>query len=210
MNKRFYGKKSITDSSSHIGTMLSVGFFICGVLLGTFTAGSINESGSMSLYGEVSEYIEQIESGGIIRADFISALIVAFKYPVFVIFLGFSIPGFVIMPFVLGLRGFYLSFSIATFIKVFGSGGALVAFGLFGLTALITIPCLFILAAQSFSSSYGLWRIFRGKSRAVMSRYYSDGYIFRCVVAQAVLLFSVLVELYITPMFVSAVSVFIK
>lgn len=210
LNKRIVDKKSITDSSGRIGTMLSVIFFVCGVLLGTFTVSTISETGSSALYGEVAEYIDQLESGGIIRADIISAIISAFKYPLLVFFLGFSIPGFALVPAVVGIRGFYLSFSIATFVKVFGSGGALVAFGLFGLTALITVPCLFVLSARSFSSSYGLWRIFRGKSRAGMSRNLGSGNVFFGVITLAVLFASVLIELYITPLFVSAVSVFIK
>lgn len=209
MDKRNYRKKNITDSASHIGTMLSVIFFICGILIGTFSAGLIDDSGSSALYGNISDYISLIESGSYVRADFISALFSAYKYHILVMLLGLSIPGFIIIPFVSGVKGFYLSFSFAAFIKVFNSGGAIVAFGLFGLTALISIPCLFFISTHAFSSSFGLCSCVFGKSRVGAPYCYSNGYFLSCGVCLAVLFISVLIELYVTPWFVSTVSVFL-
>lgn len=209
MNKRFNEKRSTTDPSDRIAVLLSVIFFVSGIFVGTFSAGSIDETGSVALYGDINEYIEVIRNGSYVRADFLSAILSAYKYHLLVVFLGLSVPGFIIIPFLSGVRSFYLSFSIAAFIKVFGSGGALVAFGLFGLGALITIPCLFMLSAQSFMASYELWRLVVGKSRGTVTRIYGKRYFFRCGAVMAVLFFSVLLEMYVTPWFVSVVSVFL-
>lgn len=209
MNKRNLTSKRIKGSASYVGIMLTAIFFICGTVLGTFTAGSIDASGSSTMYGDIYNYIKLIESGSFERADFISALFSAYEYHLLVIFLGLSIPGFVIVPIVSGVRGFYLSFSIAAFIKVFGFGGTLTAVGLFGLTAIITIPCLFILSAQSFNASYGLWLAVRGRSKMGIAQNYNRGYFLRCAICLAVLFISVIIELYLTPWFVSAVSVFL-
>lgn len=184
-------------------------FFVCGTILGTFIAGSIDNSGNSAMYGDINNYIKLIESGSFERADFLSAAFSAYKYHVLVIFLGLSIPGFVVIPVVSGVRGFYLSFSIAAFIRVFGSGGALAAIGLFGLTAIITVPCLFILSAQSFNASYGLCQTIRGKTKILLAQNYSGAYFLRCIICLAVLFLSVIVEIYLTPWFVSAVSVFL-
>lgn len=75
------------------------------------------------------------------------------KYPLAAAVLGLTALGAVGLPILFGLRGFFLSFPAACFLRVFGGRGLLPAFALFALPALLWAPALFLLGTFSFSTA---------------------------------------------------------
>lgn len=67
--------------------------------------------------------------------------------------LGLTALGVLGLPLLFGIRGFFFSFSAACFCRVFGARGALPAFVLFALPALLWAPALFIVGVQSLRSA---------------------------------------------------------
>jgi len=181
-------------------------FFLVGIVIGTFSAGSLDEAGTLALRHSMAEYIEQITAGTHIAPGFLSALWVTGRVPLLVLFLGFSLLGSLCLPVVAGVRGFYLSFSIAAFIRAFGAGGWPLAFALFGTGALITVPCFFILASQAFAASAQMGRSALGAGNVRAGALYGRGYLLRTGLCTAGILLAVLVELYVTPALVAWTS----
>jgi stage II sporulation protein M len=98
------------------------------------------------------------------------------------------------------MRGFFLCFSIAYVVRGFGAGGVPLALSMFALDAIITVPCFFVLAVQSFSSSTRLLRgvLSRGGGEAV----YERGFFRRCAVCAGVLCAAALSDMFLTPIMV--------
>ena len=78
------------------------------------------------------------------------------RWPVLVLLLGFTALGAVAIPVVFCVRGFLLSYALASFVRVFGSTGIFAAFAVFGMAALVSVPVLFCMGAFAFSSSLRL------------------------------------------------------
>jgi len=201
-------KKNTTGREGYLGLLLSVALFVCGILVGTFTAGAMDEGGSSALYGIISDYVTLVREGTFSRPELLSVLLSTYKDQVLVMFMGLSIPGFALIPIVNGVRGFFLSFSIAAFIKVFGTGGVLTAIGLFGLTAIVSVPCLIFSSAICFQASANLCRSVLIGSRSA-AKLYDRAFFLRCGLCLAALVVPVILEMYVVPWFVSAVSVFL-
>lgn len=75
------------------------------------------------------------------------------KYLLAAAVLGLTALGVIGLPVLFCVRGFFLSFPAACFLRVFGGRGLLPAFALFGLPALLWAPALFLLGTSSFCSS---------------------------------------------------------
>lgn len=76
------------------------------------------------------------------------------RWPLFVWILGFTALGVWITPIMFALRGFFLCFGVAC-LSGCAQGGLLLAFVLFGLDALVTLPVFFLLGVGSFKRSAG-------------------------------------------------------
>ena len=191
------------------GLLVCVIFFLSGALIGTFSARSLDEAGTLALRASMTVYLDQIMAGTYITPGFWGTLWVTGRVHLLVLFLGFSLLGAFCMPVVSGVRGFYLSFSIAAFIRAFGTGGWPMAFSLFGVGALITVPCFFILASGAFSTSVRLGKSAIGAGGLQAGALFGPGYWRRAGLCAAALLFAVLLELYLTPALVGWTSSFL-
>lgn len=69
--------------------------------------------------------------------------------------LGSTALGAVGIPLLMGVRGFLLSYSAATFARLFGLPGMAVSVASFGLAALVAVPVLFVVASDAFRQSLG-------------------------------------------------------
>lgn len=76
------------------------------------------------------------------------------RWPLFVWVLGFTALGAWITPVMFALRGFFLCFGVA-YLSGCAQGGLLLAFVLFGLDALVTLPVFFSLGVGSWKRSAG-------------------------------------------------------
>ena len=77
------------------------------------------------------------------------------RWPLTAFLLGGTAWGAVGIPVLLGARGFLLSFSAASFARLFGLSGMAAALASFGVTALVGVPVLFVVASDAFRQSLG-------------------------------------------------------
>ena len=76
---------------------------------------------------------------------------------------GFTPTGLLGLPILFAARGFLLAFSIASFVRLFGSTGCLLAFLVFGITGAVAFPALFVLGVQSLLAARVLASRFLGR-----------------------------------------------
>ncbi|MCL2587916.1 MAG: hypothetical protein FWD84_00730 [Oscillospiraceae bacterium] len=196
-------------SEEFFGLLVCVIFFLSGVVVGTFSARTLSEAGTLALQTSMIGYIDQITMGTYVAPGFLQTLWVTGRVHLLVLFLGFSLLGAFCLPIVAGVRGFYLSFSIAAFIRAFGTGGWLLAFSLFGVVALITVPCFFLLVSQAFSSSANLGKSAIGTGKIQVRELYGRSFRVRTALCTLGMIAAVLVEIYLVPMLVVWTSSFI-
>lgn len=75
------------------------------------------------------------------------------RWPLAAFLLGLVPLGVVGVPLLIGVRGFLLAFAAATFARLFHLPGVAVALTAFGMTLLIAVPVLFVVAADAFRQS---------------------------------------------------------
>jgi len=75
------------------------------------------------------------------------------RWPLLALLLGFTALGVLGLPLLFVVRGFLLSFSIASFVRMFGTAGSLFAFLVFGISNSLAIPVLFVLGVQGLTTA---------------------------------------------------------
>lgn len=115
------------------------------------------------------------------------------RWPLLVWLLGSTALGRWMVPLVFATRGFFLSFAVAG-LSMAAQGGVLLAFCLFGLGALISLPVLFLLGSQSWSMAGQI----RGRLFATLSDYPGE-YWLRSLIALGGVLACALVEYWWLP-----------
>jgi len=209
MNRKLLLRTGAADRE-FFGFALCLIFFACGILIGTIFAGNLDAAEIFALQSSMSGYIAQIADGSHRSPTFFSVFWSLGQYHLLVLFLGFSLLGTFGLPVLSGIRGFYLSFSISAFIQAFGVEGWPAAFSLFGISALITVPCFFLLASQAFAASADLGKVLIGSGKILAGTLYGSHYLIRTILCFLGILAAVLIELYVTPALVSWTSVVLK
>lgn len=115
------------------------------------------------------------------------------RWPLLVWLLGATSLGRRMVPVVFAARGFFLSFAVAG-LSVASQGGVLLAFCLFGLGALISLPVLFLLGSQSWEMSERI----RGRLFATLSDYPRE-YWLRSLIALSGVVACALAEYWLLP-----------
>ena len=142
-------------SSAPVLAALSL-FFVLGVFLGQAVANDTDGRVSQELERYVSEFLLLDETDtGTSQAVF-STLILYFRYPVLALLVGFTAIGVVLLPGLTTAFGFFLSFAACCFTAAFGKEGTLLAFAVFGLRCVISIPCYFLVAVPAWKSAASL------------------------------------------------------
>lgn len=75
------------------------------------------------------------------------------RWPLAVFFLGLIPAGTVCVPLVMGVRGFLLTYAATTLARLFHMPGMAAALAAFGITILVAVPVLFVVAADAFRQS---------------------------------------------------------
>lgn len=70
------------------------------------------------------------------------------RWPLLALLLGFTALGLLGLPLLFVVRGFLLAFSIASFVRLFGGVGCLLALLVFGVSGALSVPVLFVLGVQ--------------------------------------------------------------
>ena len=166
-------------------------FFLCGSVAGAYASGHITDGSALS--GYLAEYLLRLcEGRG--NASLLAVLLGSVKYHVLAVLFGFSALGVVTVPCLAGLRGFFLSFSVAAVTRVYGASGIPVALALFGFSALFSLPCFFLLAVQSFRAAARLGEFVLHEHPRPGAQIYGKRFFGTCVVCFVIVLISALVN----------------
>ncbi len=160
-----------------IRTLLLSAMFLCGVCAGCITA-SYTAGDSANV---LNEYISKeilVSSSDITGKElFLKAVISLYKYPVIIFLLGYTAFGIVFIPATLILRGYFISFCVTSVIQALGYKGVSIALSLYGFQALLSIPCILILATKAMCASQGFFSFIREGKERRLTPPVPDGYL---------------------------------
>ena len=105
-----------------------------------------------------------------------------------------------LIPALLAARGFFLSFAVTVFVRLFGYNGLLFSAGVFGVQCLVSLPFLLLISAQAFLSAVSLMSISFGNGRVKAYPVFSAGYFFRFGACALVLVVCALFEAFVSPL----------
>lgn len=165
MGKRMVKIWDLPSSGSAAALLILSAAFFLGGLAGCLLADQVGGGGSDALSDYLSGYLSVISSGGTVRPDGLSLLWEIVRWPLLAVALSLTPLGLLGLPILFLVRGFLFSFAIASFFRVLGAWGLVVAFVVFGMTGLICIPVLFILGVQGFLSAGAMIGRLTGESR---------------------------------------------
>ena len=130
-------------------TVLLVSFFV-GVLGGIALAFFVDPGTGFSNY--LRQYCVTLSEGRP-HVSFFAAAWDCVRWPLLTAVLGLMAPGVVGIPVLFVVRGFLLSFSIATFGRLLGPQGITVAAALFAVLLLFVLPTLFVLGCNGLRAA---------------------------------------------------------
>lgn len=124
---------------------------MAGALGGFFFSAVFGESAELLDY--LQRYFQLVGSAGGSDPSPLASVWDMVRWPLFAFLLGYSAFGTVGLPLLMAVRGFMLSFAAATLVRLLGLPGLAAALVSFGITALIAIPVLFVVARDAFRQS---------------------------------------------------------
>lgn len=127
--------------------------FAAGAVAGFFLSASAGDHPELLDY--LTRYFEAAAQGNGVSPSIGAAVWDLVRWPAAVLLLGFTPIGVVGIPLVMGARGFLLCYAATTFARLFHLPGMAAALAAFGVTVLIAVPVLFVVAADSFCQSLG-------------------------------------------------------
>jgi hypothetical protein len=178
--------------------------FFAGGLLGCLLMARVAGGAGEGLEAYVQSFLRAAESGALSAPDLLPSMWECIRWPLLALLLGFTALGLLGLPVLFAVRGFLLAFSIASFVRVLGSAGCLLAFLLFGVTGAISVPVFFMLGVQSVLSARRLASRFLGESR--QPALYGKAWFQRCGLCAAALVVCVVLEYLVVPMLVSGLA----
>jgi len=125
--------------------------FAVGALGGFFFSGGSGDNPELLDY--LRRYFQMAGQGGGVEPSLWSSIWDLARWPLAAFALGSTALGALGIPLLLGIRGFLLSFSAATFARLFGLPGVAASLTAFGVTALVAVPVLFVVSADAFRQS---------------------------------------------------------
>lgn len=105
------------------------------------------------LTGYLQQYFYSAGQGDGLRPSLGATVWDLLRWPLAAFLLGFTPAGAAGIPLLMGARGFLLAFAATTFARLFHLPGAAAALAAFGVTALMAVPVLFVVAAEGFRQS---------------------------------------------------------
>lgn len=163
MGMRIRKKWDLPPDLSFALVILSISFLIGGIA-GCVLAALSDGAGAEELSRYLVDYLSLTQGGQLSRGLW-PVLWGQVKYLLASLLLGLAALGLAGFPVLFGVRGFFLSFPVACFCRVFGKRGLLPASFLFGLPALLWAPALFLMGTSGFLSAQQLLRRALGEGR---------------------------------------------
>ena len=135
MGKRVRRKWDLPAGRTQALLVLCAAFFLGG-LAGALFAGMSDGAGAEELRGYLCDYLVLAGNGAAVQ-NFGALIWEQFSVLLLSLLLGAAAFGVAGLPVLMAVRGFFFSFSVACFCRVFGGVGLIPAFVLFGLPALL-------------------------------------------------------------------------
>lgn len=176
--------------------ILSIAFLVGGLSGCVLTNWSIGD-GSAALKEYLVGYVGAARAGELDRPEWITVLWDQFRWPLLVFVLGLTPVGLLGIPVLFLGQGFLMAFSAAAFFRVYGFLGLSLAFVVFGVTGLLSLPVLFLLGVQGFLCAGMLTGQMSGEGRR--KTLFSRAFALRCAGCAAALCVCSVMELYLIP-----------
>lgn len=173
---------------------------LAGCLMSTFVGGA----GQESLRAYLESFLSTAQNSGAAAPALTVQLWDILRWPVLALLLGFTALGVLGLPVLFAVRGFLLAFSIAAFVRIFGSAGCLLAFLIFGVGGAFSVPALFVLGVQGLGAARTLASRFLGEGKAPSP--YGRAYFLRCGGCAVALCVCVVLERFAVPALVSGAA----
>lgn len=123
-----------------------------GILAGCLCTLWMGAKETAALRSFIDGYLSLEVSG--VAGRVVNELWAVFRLPLLVILLRFTVLGVLLIPCVLGAKGFLLSFAVSAFVKSYSWKGEAAAVLLFGLPSLVELTCLLVLAVDGWVLSH--------------------------------------------------------
>lgn len=127
--------------------------FLAGGLSGFFFSSLGGDSPELMDY--LSRYFQSAGQGSGVEPSLWFSIWELTRWPLAAFLLGSTALGALGLPVLLGVRGFLLSFATATLARLFGLPGVAASLAVFGVTALVAVPVLFVISLDAFRQSLG-------------------------------------------------------
>ena len=163
MGKRERDRWDLLTGQGAVMALLSA-LFVLGGVAGCLFSGLAGGNGAQELSRYLNDYLTLAGEGTVLRSVW-GTVWEQMKYLLAVILLGMTAAGVIGVPVLFFLRGFFFSFSVGCFCRVFGWLGFLPALVLFGLPALLWGPAFFLAGFQGLSGARCLLRRILGDGR---------------------------------------------
>ena len=157
-----------TDPSWLHSLLLAV-FFFLGTGAGVVCAGRISGNLERELTAYLTDYMavaQNQEPGGSVVC---SLILLYFPGPLLAFLCGACSAGAALLPLLSAVVGFFPAYAAGCLTAAFGGRGLLLALTFFGFRCLVTVPCIFLLAAPAMGRAAALRGLSRGRLGAAFS-----------------------------------------
>jgi len=144
-----------------VSIALMIVFILSGIVVGTVCCFATD------FFPSNLGFITQIDKLGQNGFDysFFQSLFNFSKYPLLIFIFGLTALGFFVTPVLVFLKGFFLSFSVSAIFKCIEKNALLLAFSIFGVQVVFSIPCIIFFASVSFEFSKNFVNFFKKKTQ---------------------------------------------
>lgn len=126
--------------------------FFAGGLIGGFLSALSGGEGATELMAYLCDYLTVVTQNKVYSG--VWPIVWSHTKDLLLILLfGYTALGVVGLPILFGIKGFFFAFSVGCFCRVYGAEGLAPGFALFGVSALLWVPALFLLGVLSFSNA---------------------------------------------------------
>lgn len=182
--------------------------FSIGITMGCLLASYLGENAQSHLSTYLDSYFTVLRDGKMILPSLFSTVWEFCRWPLLVFLFGFTVLGVIVLPLIFFVRGFLLSFSVAVFVRLFGSSGLLAALAIFGVSSFLVVPALFLLGIGALQTSKSFAGVFSRESKR-NSPLYSD-YFMRAGSCALLLTAGVLLQNWVTPILLQEVAALVS
>lgn len=207
MRKRIPHEKDAAESGHLAALFCLMVCFAAGTVFGCGFAGLLSGEAQERLFAYLNSYFSGLAAGGAVFPSLLSVVWELVRWPLLVFALGFTAFGLPGIPAAFVMRGFFLSYAVAVFVRLYGGAGLLVSLAVFGVAGFMTLPVLFVLGMDGLRNVKALTDAFREGGKRCFS--FQSGYFSRAGGCCALLAAASAVQFWLSPLLLRAAADFL-